>query len=219
MSSSVVTWNALADSYDDDRKDDRIYHFCIDAVSRIVNRSQPGRVLDAGCGTGLTTAPVCCDGRVVCAADYSLESLRHLKAKLSSPRATAADICALPFASGYFSAVLCSNTLQHLSPEQQPTAIRELLRVLSPGGTLVLTVHHYSRAKQRLGWIKEGQPGMAGIDYIFRFTREDLRRLLPRASIAAIGLGTRFDRVLPMHARQLLAQMGYGHMLMAVMRV
>jgi ubiquinone/menaquinone biosynthesis C-methylase UbiE len=86
------------------------------------------RVLDLGCGTGRALQIV--SGAV--GADASLEMLRQ------GPhgRAAAARAEALPFRSATFEAVLCTKSFHHY-PDPLGT-LREIRRVLAPGGRAVL---------------------------------------------------------------------------------
>ena len=209
-------WDQAARAYDAERARDSLYMRCVHAARVAIERAKPERVLDVGCGTGMTTLPLRRSVRSLFAVDYSRESLRVLQSKAGAPPISQADICALPFQSGTFDAVLCANTLQHLTPAERPRAIRELLRVTRHDGMLVVTVHHYSRGKRRAGWIKEGKPGQPGIDYIFRFTVDELQSLFPMfSSVGAIGLQSRLEPLMPFALRRLLARKGYGHMLLA----
>jgi ubiquinone/menaquinone biosynthesis C-methylase UbiE len=224
--SRAETWDRAADSYDSERSDDTVYVDCLEVTRRSIEMLSPARLLDVGCGTGLTTLSVCRPGRFVAAADYSFHSLELLRTKSRTPAVMQADVCALPFPPNAFDVVLCANTLQHLGPERHPAAIAALRRLVRPDGALVVSVHHYSKAKQRAGWIKQGRPGQAGIDYIFRFSAGELQALLPTATIAAMGIAEwpRLPRVLqrwlpltPAGSR--LAHAGLGHMLIAVDRI
>jgi ubiquinone/menaquinone biosynthesis C-methylase UbiE len=216
LSSSKQIWDVAAASYDSARQDDPIYAACMRSV---VAALRPyGRVLDAGCGTGLVTR-LLTDATDVLAVDYSAESLSILARNPGALRCLQvkeADLRELPFPDGSFDCVLCANTLQHLTESDQRVAAKELLRVLKPGGRYALSVHHYSVEKQRAGWIKEGKPGQAGIDYIFRFTRDELRSLFPNARIRAVG----FPGIGPVAFAwelfgALAAKSGRGHMLIA----
>lgn len=211
--STPEVWEAAADSYDQKRALDPVYHSC---VARVVADLQPqGRVLDAGCGTGLQTARI--DPRCeIHAVDYSQRSLDLLRRRLPNVATRTADLRDLPFEDGSFDAVLCANTLQHLTPEGQRLAARELLRVLRPGGRYAVSVHHYSVEKQRAGWIKEGKPGQAGVDYIFRFSLAELQALFPGCRVRAVGFyGWPLQHVVSGVAGHLLARLGRGHMLIA----
>ncbi len=221
--SSLETWDRIADAYDAARAHDRVYQTCLATTTRAIEALKPRRLMDAGCGTGLATLPLCVRGRTVAAVDHSSASLTVLRGKSGAAQAFQADVRALPFLSGTFDVVLCANTLQHLAPAQQLLAVNELQRLVARGGSLVVMVHHFSEVKRRAGWIKEGRPGQPGIDYIFRFTVDDLARLLPGARIAAMGLGE--WPWLPSRLQELLsesfvgpslAKNGYGHMLLAV---
>ncbi len=54
-------------------------------------------------------------------------------------RYTSGDLTALPFDDGHFDVVTCVSVLEHLSPEAQALGVREMARVLRPGGRLLIT--------------------------------------------------------------------------------
>ena len=103
------------------------------------------RVLDIGCGAGLDTLAlgtrVGAAGKVV-GVDHDAEMIaqagRHAEqggvaAWVEHCRADALD---LPFAAGQFDAARCERLFMHLA--DPAAALAEALRVLRPGGTLVL---------------------------------------------------------------------------------
>jgi SAM-dependent methyltransferase len=92
----------------------------------------PGmRVLDAGCGNGQYLRALA--GHLVRAAgcDLSMGMLRSA----GRPALFCADVAALPVARGAFDVVLAAHMLYHV-PDRR-AAVRELRRVLAPGGTCV----------------------------------------------------------------------------------
>ncbi len=99
------------------------------------------RILDIGCGTG-RLAQRLADGRPhtrVFAVDLSESMIRaahgHIAAHDRIHRAVA-DSEHLPFLDAAFDFVTCSNSFHHY-PNQQ-AALREMHRVLAPGGRLIL---------------------------------------------------------------------------------
>ena len=95
------------------------------------------RVLDVGCGTGHQMHAIAERGYRVSGVDGSEPMLEY--ARKNNPGATLrrADVEALPFGDGFFDAVVCIEVLRYLP---DPSAsIREIFRVLQPGGVAVVT--------------------------------------------------------------------------------
>jgi ubiquinone/menaquinone biosynthesis C-methylase UbiE len=72
--------------------------------------------------------------------DFSIMGLREARRRSGlGPRGlyVNADICHLPFASGTFGAVLSAHTLYHIPERGQIEAISELLRMLTPQGSIL----------------------------------------------------------------------------------
>lgn len=98
-------------------------------------------ILDAACGNGRYThfllKEVDPDAQIT-GFDYSQRMLVRARDFLHGNRVTlvAADLTRLPYADGVFDAVLCGWVLEHL-PDPRP-GLRELSRVLQPGGRLLL---------------------------------------------------------------------------------
>ncbi len=87
--SSPRVWDEAAPAYDEHRRQDSVYSSCLEVAMRAVSRRRGGIVLDAACGTGMTTLPLLARSAIVIAADYSLESLGVLRKKRRAARCTA----------------------------------------------------------------------------------------------------------------------------------
>jgi len=73
--------------------------------------------------------------------DVSLPTVAAARARASGQQAVCADVRRLPFATATFDAVVSNSTLDHFrSEEELVTGLRELRRVLRPGGELLLTL-------------------------------------------------------------------------------
>ena len=104
---------------------------------------QPRRAVDVGCGTGRWTARFNAIG-----IDASPAMLAVAAGKGLRGRVAAGDATALPLATACCDVVVCALTLGHV--RDRPAALRELARILEPGGTLLLTDFHPAAAAQ--GW-------------------------------------------------------------------
>src|ERR1700722_141470 len=99
------------------------------------------RILDAACGNGRYSRFLLrhadADAKLT-TFDLSAKMLERARTRLKSGRVThaVADLTRLPYADGTFDAVVCGWVLEHLP---DPTlGLRELSRVLAPGGELLL---------------------------------------------------------------------------------
>ncbi|SEO14356.1 demethylmenaquinone methyltransferase / 2-methoxy-6-polyprenyl-1,4-benzoquinol methylase [Actinacidiphila rubida] len=98
---------------------------------------RPGeRVLDLGAGTGTSSLPFAEAGAEVVPCDFSLGMLREGKKRHPELPLTAGDATRLPFADGVFDAATISFALRNV--HDTGAALREMLRVVRPGGRLVI---------------------------------------------------------------------------------
>ncbi|MDX2169356.1 MAG: class I SAM-dependent methyltransferase [Deltaproteobacteria bacterium] len=95
------------------------------------------RLLDLGCGVGHLLHWLARHGAAAAlhGTDLSLNSLRAARAG-GVAGLCAGDAAALPYRDASFDAVVCNGAAHHLP--DLPAALRELRRVLRPGGRLVL---------------------------------------------------------------------------------
>ena len=94
-------------------------------------------VLDIACGAGAGTAILAKQCRQVVGADLSREALAEASARqLPNVTFEMQDGCALTYPDGCFTAVVNSNTLEHV--EDDRAMLRSFHRVLAPGGRLIL---------------------------------------------------------------------------------
>jgi SAM-dependent methyltransferase len=95
-------------------------------------------ILDAGCGTGAILQRLGSPQKNV-GIDLAAEAISFCRERgLNNVRQ--GDICALPFADASFDAVISSSVLYHGWVTDVATAVREMHRVLRPGGLLLINV-------------------------------------------------------------------------------
>ncbi|WP_329381237.1 class I SAM-dependent methyltransferase [Streptomyces sp. NBC_01716] len=91
-----------------------------------------GMCLEIGCGTGIHAARVRALGRTPVGVDFSAGMLRHASGRLPVARA---DAERLPFRDGSVPAVIA--VMVHTDMPGYPAVLREVARVLRPGGVFV----------------------------------------------------------------------------------
>jgi demethylmenaquinone methyltransferase/2-methoxy-6-polyprenyl-1,4-benzoquinol methylase len=115
-------------------------------VAKLVN-SQPGqKILDLAAGTGSSSIVFLREGVKVVAADFSMGMLEEGRKRHPELEFVFADASALPFADREFDTVTISFGIRNV--EKTEVALAEMLRVLKPGGKLV--VCEFSRISNKL---------------------------------------------------------------------
>lgn len=96
------------------------------------------RLLDAGCGAGLLLLLAKLRGAHVTALDASPGLLAIARQRLPAADVREGDLEALPFADASFDSVTAVNSLFYA--QDMGAAMRELARVVRPGGRVIVTV-------------------------------------------------------------------------------
>jgi SAM-dependent methyltransferase len=104
------------------------------------------RILDAGCGSGPLFAALRERGAIVTGIDSSSKLLEVARRRLGADAdLQLADLTSpLPFADATFDDVIASLVMHYL-PDWGPT-LRELRRVVTPGGRLIMSIYHPTTA-------------------------------------------------------------------------
>lgn len=98
---------------------------------------RPGaRVLDACCGTGDLALAAHAEGGDVVGLDFAERMLVRARRKSAQVEWVRGDVLALPFTEGTFDAATIGFGLRNV--EDRPKALRELRRVLKPGGRVAI---------------------------------------------------------------------------------
>jgi SAM-dependent methyltransferase len=121
-----------------------------------------GRVLVDGCGVGMYLARL--SKLAVQAVGLDIEHERTVEAHQESQQVVCGAGERLPFPDGWFDLVLSHEVLEHVQDDQ--AAIREIVRVLRPGGRLVLFVPNRGYPFETHGIYWRGRTALA----IFRWS-------------------------------------------------
>jgi SAM-dependent methyltransferase len=117
-------------------------------VWELLEAAPPGRALDAACGTGRHARRLVELGHQVTGVDLTPEMLELAAAAVPEATFHVGDLLDLPVADAAFELVVSGLALAHVA--DLGAAVRELARVLRPGGRLIVSVLHPFQAQ--LGW-------------------------------------------------------------------
>ncbi len=161
------------DDFWDQKSDTKEVYANTDRIRRNLARNMdlPGkRILEVGAGTGRDSFYMSQDGATLVLLDYSMNSLKIIRNNLPSTEnigAVGGDAFALPFPDNSFDAVFHQGLLEHFRKGIAEDLLRENIRVLKPGGLLIVDVpqrwHIYTVIKHILialnawfaGWERE----------------------------------------------------------------
>jgi len=136
----------------------------------ISRRTSSVRILDVGCGTGGMLKELAAFGLAI-GLDRAPEALARCRRRSGAPLVRGAAE-GLPFPAGSFDLVTALDLLEHLDDDE--AGLREIARVLRPGGLAVLTVPACP-----LLWSEHDE----ALDHRRRYLARPLRRLLARAGL------------------------------------
>jgi SAM-dependent methyltransferase len=156
----------------------------------------PGdHVLDLGCGGGRHAFEAYRRGARVIAADLDLKELAPVNGMFRAMRAEGearppaqaaaltADATRLPFPDGSFDAVIAAEILEHVPNDA--TAMKEIARVLRPGGTAAVTVPAW--LPERICWALSSEYHEVPGGHVRIFTRAELAAKLAAAGLTPTG--------------------------------
>jgi SAM-dependent methyltransferase len=153
--------------------------------------STPGVVLDAGCGEGYAAGLLgaAWPGVRVVGVDYDALTTAHAAGTYGGERAAylRGALTALPLADGAVDVVVSLQVLEHIwTPGDY---VRELARVARPGGVVVLSTPNRPTFSPGLGRRERPSNVYHCREYDAAELGEEVRRWLPGAEVAVVGLG------------------------------
>jgi ubiquinone/menaquinone biosynthesis C-methylase UbiE len=126
-------------------------------ATRIVAPETGMRVLDIGCGTGAQLRLYQDRGSLVYGIDLAQPMLKMAKTKLGNQAClTNGNALRVPFPNQVFDLVMSSLFLHQLHPDLRTAVLNEMLRVLQPGGQLLLVDFHAPEKRSLSGNLTHG---------------------------------------------------------------
>jgi len=162
-------------------------------LEALARRWQKGKLLNIGCAHGPDFLPFK-DGFELYGVDFSAEMLKFAE-KYSQKfgfvvELTLADVCHLPYPDETFDWAISVATYHHIRGEEHQVALKELKRILKPGGEAFITV--WNRWQPRF-WLKPKEVtvpwrkrGKTLYRYYYLFSYPELGRLVKRAGFEVL---------------------------------
>lgn len=101
------------------------------------------KCLDYGCGLGHIIYYFLEENVYIAGVDMSEETVKSVNQKFANEKywlgAKVFDGNRLPYESNLFDLIVCTEVIEHIIPKHMPLFLRELYRILKPGGILLLT--------------------------------------------------------------------------------
>ena len=147
---ATVYQSKAADGFED-------YQAVLDRVVQLAGAGPCAAVADVGSGTGNLAAALLQAGARVTAVEPSREMRRIAAEKLGAVPVLDGHFRAIPAADSQFDAVVSTYAFHHLTDIEKAAGARELLRVLRPGGRVVLGDIAWANEASRLAMIRRFQ--------------------------------------------------------------
>lgn len=121
-----------------------IHHEVLREALQVLPRH--ARVLEVACGTGHTSRLLSDMGFAVTATDLTIDMMRHAQSGYRGryPKFVVANAFRLPFLAEAFDAVVSTRFLHLFDMAEQKFLLREMLRVVRPGGLLLVDFDNFS---------------------------------------------------------------------------
>ena len=166
-----------------------------------LNFISPGPLLDIGCSVGYTLQAARELGLVPTGSDLSQYAIKTCREQ--GFRAEVGELSKLPFAEGEFALVTMKHVLEH-TPDPR-SALREVRRVLRPGGGVFIAIPHagYRKAVRDPQKSRYYLPSAHGREHFVYYTPDTLTRLLQEEGYRVVAVNPQLVHRTASSARRL----------------
>ena len=111
-------------------------------IQRLLGPTTSRSILDVGCGIGTIDAYLAPYFNKIAAIDIAGELLASARINVAGVDFREYDGVTIPFSDHFFDAVFAVCVFHHLPPDQQMFMLKEMKRVVRPGGTVAIYEHN-----------------------------------------------------------------------------
>lgn len=162
----------------------------LEMITKAAGERIRGRILENGCGVGMYVEHLTPFGGKIIGLEYDFE--RAAEAGSRSKRTLNAAGESLPLPSGTFDLILSHEVLEHVQDDSQ--AVHEMVRVLKPGGRVVIFVPNRAYPFETHGIYWKGQYKFGNIPLVNYLPRAWRDKLAPHVKVySKLDAGKLFD--------------------------
>jgi ubiquinone/menaquinone biosynthesis C-methylase UbiE len=179
-------FNELVDLYHDAHKHDQTFYPNITEFAALLPRR--ARVLDVGCGSGGDSKKLVENGLEVIGIDLSRKMISRAKKEVERAEFKRMDMIKMTFEEGVFDGVWVAKALSNVPSKEVSKAVKEIKRVLKPGGVLGVAVLAENGGEGREGVEVDIHDPRGKIKAFYKyFTKKEIEEDLKRAGFEIIS--------------------------------
>jgi len=100
------------------------------------------KILDVGCGIGLLESRLAGAASLIVGVDVAIEAVCYARQSVAQASFAGFDGLHLPFSECAFDVAAAVCVFHHMEPDQQLAVVKEMARVVRPGGVVVIFEHN-----------------------------------------------------------------------------
>ena len=133
-------------------------------------------LLDTGCGTGVNILRLHSGARRIIGIDYAWGLLERCQTRIQAHKIRNVHLChasatAIPLPDRSIDRILCLSVLQYLNDDEVRKALKEFVRVLTPGGMVILHVKNLSSLYWSTLWVAKKLKSILGMSTRIEYFR------------------------------------------------
>lgn len=140
------------------------------------NQEKSEDILDTGCGTGVNILRLHSEVKSIIGIDYAWGLLERCQKRIQANKIKNAHLChasttAIPLPDSSIDRILCLSVMQYLNDDEFRQALREFVRVLAPGGIIILHVKNLSSVYWSTLWVAKKLKAFLGMNARIEYFR------------------------------------------------